>query len=141
MSIPKKAEAALAGAAPGNSIAGINRPLQDTPAPAPAQQSPLPSRAFVTSMAEQARDAAADAMLRATTQDEIQRAAWRYAVCAALVNRLNGCCNHVAYVAPVIDTYSRQSAGRVRLARTYVAQLAKVADETAQLAIAAGVFA
>lgn len=141
MSAPEKTEAALAGAASGNSFAGINRPPQDTAAHPVAQQSPLPSRTFVASMAAQARDAAADAMLRAKTLDEIQRAAWRFAVCTALANRLNGCPNHIVYVAPIVNKYARLSAGRIRLARMYVKRMAQAADETARLAIASGVIA
>lgn len=135
MTFPAKDEAALAGAAPENSFAGINRPVELTHGASTTQPTPLPSRGFVVAMTSIARDAAADAMLHAKTADEIARAAWCYAVRAPLVCHLTGAGGrHVDYVPDVVTVYSRQSTGCVRLAREYVRSLASAADNAALVA-------
>jgi hypothetical protein len=134
----KNAEATLAGVAPVEAAGVETQRDHGTTAGRTSQPAVIPPFWMIGAC----RDAATDAILRATTLDDVAKAAWRYAVCTAMACKLTEASGrHPDYVPTVINTYSRQSPGRVRLAREYVRSMVAAADEAARIAIAQGVIA
>lgn len=137
MTIPENAEAALAGAAPGETAGVENQRDNGTDTKRTAQSATILPLWTI----EACRDAAAIAMLRAEAIIDFAQSAWRHTSAAEPVRRLDESATGMHQIAAriVIEEHAHRSPLRRRLPRRHLEAMIAAADETARIAITQGV--